>query len=156
MRKIIIMFFVCFSFADISFSQNNYNWITPNKTYLKLFINDDGIYRISSADFSNAGITPSGLDPRTVKVLYKGNQIPIYFKGEDDGSFDGNDYLDFYGIRNYGGPTPHRDAYSNDVIYTIDEYFNQYSDTSIYWIEWGGSNGLRMERSCIRFFCKFP
>ncbi|MEZ4689446.1 MAG: hypothetical protein R3A12_04410 [Ignavibacteria bacterium] len=68
MRKIILAIIVCFLIADNSFSQsNNYNWITPNKTYLKLYINDDGVYRINKVDFENAGISTSGLDPRTVK-----------------------------------------------------------------------------------------
>ena len=156
MRKIILALIICFSIADSSFSQNNYNWITPNKTYLKLYINDDGIYRISSADFSNAGINPGTVVPRTVKVFYKGNEIPIFFQGEEDGNFDASDYFDFYGVRNSGGPTKHRDANSNVVIYTTDEYYNLYSDTSAYWIGWEGSNGSRMERSSFVAPVNFP
>ncbi len=141
MRKIIFALIICFSLADSSFSQNNYNWITPNKTYLKLYINEDGIYRINSTDFTNAGINPGSVVPRTVKVYYKGSEIPIFFQGEEDGSFDAADYFDFYGVRNAGGPTKHRDANSNIVIYTTDEYYNLYSDTSAYWVGWEGSNG---------------
>ncbi|MDQ3021275.1 MAG: C25 family cysteine peptidase [Bacteroidota bacterium] len=147
MKKIIFTFIISFLFVNFSFSQNNYNWITPNKTYLKLLVNDNGIYRINRSDFASAGVNTSGIDPRTVKVLYKGNEIPVHFQGEDDGSFDENDYIDFYGKRNFGGPTPHRNANSNANVYTIDEYYNQYSDTSIYWIGWDGSNGLRMQTS---------
>ena len=33
--------------------------------------------------------------------------------------------------------------YSNNVIYTTDEYLNLYSDTSAYFVGWGGANGLR-------------
>ena len=147
MRKLHLILLVCMLYAGNSFSQNNYNWITPNKTYLKLLIHEDGIYRINSSDFSNAGITTSGIDPRTVKILYKGVQLPIYFQGENDGTFDPADFFDFYGKRNYGGLTPRRDGFSNQIIYTVDEYYNQYSDTNVYWIDWGGSNGLRMETS---------
>ena len=156
MRKLILAIFVCFFLTNNSFSQNNYNWITPNKTYLKLSVIDDGIYRINKVDFENAGISTSGLDPRTVKVMYNGSQLPVFFQGEDDGTFDNNDYLDFYGKRNYGGPTPHRDAFSNVVAYTVDEYYNLYSDTNTYWIDWGGSNGLRMERSVFVAPVNFP
>ena len=136
----------CISFVNNSNSQN-YNWITPNKTYLKLYISNDGIHRINSADFSSAGVNPSGIDPRTVKVLYKGNPIPIYFEGEDDGVFNDNDFFDFYATRNYGGLTAHRNGSTNSNVYTTNEYFNLYSDTSIYWIDWGEDNGLRMQRS---------
>lgn len=156
MRKLILLSIVCFSFINNSFSQNNYNWITPNKTYLKLLITDDGIYRINSIDFTNAGINPSTIDPRTIKVLYKGNQLPIYFEGEDDGIFNPNDFFDFFGNRNYGGLTPHLDGFSNSVVYTTDEYYNFYSDTNAYWIDWGGSNGARMPKSSYVSSVNYP
>ncbi|MBS1516778.1 MAG: hypothetical protein JSS91_01685 [Bacteroidetes bacterium] len=141
MKKI---FFICifqFILAGSLLSQN-YNWITPNKTYLKLYIADDGIYRIDRNDFTNAGINTAGLDPRTVKLYNKGVQLPIYFSGEQDGSFDANDYFDFYGKRNYGGIVNTYDA-NNNIFYTTDEYYNDYSDTNVYWIDWGGALGTR-------------
>lgn len=157
MRKLLLAIVAIFLIADNSNSQvNNFNWITPNKTYLKLHINDDGIYRINKVDFENAGISTSSIDPRTVKVLYLGTQLPIFFQGEDDGTFDNTDYFDFYGKRNYGGPTPHRDGFSNNVVYTIDEYYNQFSDTNSYWVGWDGDNGLRMERSVFTTPNNFP
>ena len=154
-KKTLVLLILVISFADVALSQN-FNWITPNKTYLKLFVNDDGIYRINKSDFTGAGVSTTGLDPRTVKVLYKGNQIPVYFSGEDDGTFDDNDFLDFYGERNYGGPTKHLDANSNTNLYTTNEYYNLFSDTSVYWVDWGGSNGLRMSRSTYNAQENFP
>jgi hypothetical protein len=123
-------------------NSQNYNWITPNQTYLKMFIAEDGMYRIDKNDFVNAGISTTGIDPRTVKVYYKGNQIRIYFQGEQDGVFDENDYFDFYGQRNYGGLTNTYDVNGN-LAYITDEYYNIYSDTSAYFIGWGGSYGTR-------------
>ncbi|MEO6695814.1 MAG: C25 family cysteine peptidase [Ignavibacteria bacterium] len=149
MKTIIYLFIVWLSFVNVSMSQN-YNWITPNKTYLKLFINSDGVNRINRSDFTTAGVDPTGIDPRTIKVLHKGDQVPSYFEGEEDGIFNENDFLDFYAKRNYGGPTAHRDANTNINIYTTYEYFDLYSDTSIYWIEWDGSNGQRMQRSTFQ------
>lgn len=139
--KLKFYVFVLLLISSLSFAQN-YNWITPNQVYLKLYIADDGIYRINKVDFTNAGVNPDAIDPRTVKVYYKGNQIPIYFSGEDDGTFNDVDFFDFFGKRNYGGLT---NAYSsnNDVVYVTDEYFNFYSDTSAYWIGWGGAYGAR-------------
>lgn len=123
----------------------NYNWITPNTSYLKLYVIDDGIYRINKSDFINAGINPNGIDPRTVKLFYKGNQQLVYFKGESDGVFNDSDYIDFYGKRNYGGlTTTYKESGGTNVVdYVTDEFFNLYSDTSVYWIGWGGSFGLR-------------
>ena len=96
-RKFFIPLFLLFAFvSDYSFSQNQ-NWISPNTTYLKLYVINDGMVRISRSDFTNAGINTSSINPRTVKLYNKGIQIPVYFKGEEDGVFNDNDYLDFYG-----------------------------------------------------------
>jgi hypothetical protein len=135
------LLFILFLVANLSTAQN-YNWITPNQTYLKMYVANDGMYRIDKNDFVNAGITVTSIDPRTVKVYYKGVQTPIYFYGEQDGVFNDTDYFDFYGTRNYGGLTNAYDI-NNNAIYTTDEYFNLYSDTSAYFIGWGGANGLR-------------
>ncbi|HMS65150.1 MAG TPA: C25 family cysteine peptidase [Ignavibacteria bacterium] len=147
MKKTTFLAIICLFMTNSLFSQNNYNWITPNRTYLKLYTNTDGIQRINKSDFTNAGINTSGLDPRTVKVLYKGNEIPIFFQGENDGVFDDADYFDFYGKRNSGGLTNFLDANSNATVYTNNEYNDLFTDTSVYWAEWGGSNGLRMQVS---------
>lgn len=104
---------------------------------------EDGIYRINTSDFNAAGISTNGIDPRTVKVFNKGSQIPIYFEGESDGVFNAADYFDFYGTRNYGGLTKTYDE-NNTLVYESNEYYNLYSDTNAYWIEWDGANGLRM------------
>ncbi len=146
MRKAISIFFLFNSF--VIFSQN-YGWITPNKNYLKLFVIEDATYRINKNNFVQNGINTSNIDPRTVKVFYKGNEVPIYFEGEQDGSFDDNDFLDFYGTRNRGGLTnTYKDESGTMVVhYTTEEFYNQYSDTSVYWIGWDGANGIRYTNS---------
>lgn len=141
MRRIIFLITVLLLLSKLSYSQN-FNWITPNKNYLKLSVADDGMYRISRTDFTNAGISTASIDPRTVKVYNKGSEIPIYFLGEGDGVFDANDYFDFYGTRNYGGLTKYYTV-DNALYYTKDEYFNNYSDTNVYWVGWDGNNGIR-------------
>ena len=141
MNRLLFLILILVFSVNFSFSQN-YNWITPNKNYLKLSVVDDGIYRISRTDFTNAGISTASIDPRTVKVYNKGSEIPLYFVGENDGVFDVNDYFDFYGTRTYGGLTKYYTV-DNALYYTKDEYFNMYSDTNVYWVGWDGSNGIR-------------
>jgi hypothetical protein len=156
MKKSTYLIIICLFMTNTLFSQNNYNWITPNKTYLKLYINTDGIERIDKTDFTGAGINTSGIDPRSIKVLYKGNEIPIYFQGENDGVFDDADYFDFYGKRNAGGLTNFLDANTNNTVYTNNEYNDLFTDTSIYWVEWGGANGIRMQVSQYNSSVNFP
>jgi len=145
MNKYFYSLIALLFFSNFSFSQN-YNWITPNKAYLKLSVVDDGIYRITRTDFTNAGISTATIDPRTVKVYNKGVQIPIFFQGESDGVFDASDYFDFYGTRVYGGPSKHYNV-NNGVAYTKDEYYSYYSDTNAYWVGWDGINGQRFINS---------
>ncbi len=131
----------CLILFQNSYSQNP-NWITPGKTYLKMYIAQDAMYRINRTDFTNAGIDPNVVDPRTVKVYNKGTQIPLYFEGEGDGTFDSPDFFDFYGERNYGGPTKYYDEVGT-LQYTLNEYYDLYSDTNVYWVDWGGAVGTR-------------
>lgn len=146
-KEFLLLSALLFTISSVSVAQN-YNWITPGRTYLKMYSSDDGVNRIDKADFTSAGITVSTIDPRTVKVYFKGSQIPIYFSGESDGVFNDVDYFDFYGTRNRGGITITYNE-NNVLAYTTDEYFNQYSDTNTYWIEWGGKNGNRFASSAF-------
>ncbi len=146
MRSYRLLFIFLISiFAICQASAQNYNWITPNKVYLKTYISGNGMFRISKNDFINAGVNTSSIDPRTVKVLNAGTQLPIYFSGESDGVFNDGDYFDFYGKRLNGGPTITYTE-NNVPIYTTNEYYNLYSDTNAYWIDWGGANGLRYQQ----------
>jgi len=152
--KTICFLVILLAVTTNSFAQN-YNWITPGRTYLKMYVADDGIYRIGKTDFTNAGISVSTIDPRTVKVYFKGSQIPIYFSGEQDGVFNDIDFFDFYGTRNYGGIT---NTYSehNIVVYTTNEFYNQYSDTNSYWVDWNGINGTRFSTSSFTTLNHYP
>ena len=119
--RYFIAVFILLSGAVLS---QNFNWITPNKTYLKMYVSGDGINRVTRNEFTNSGINTSNIDPRTVKVYFKGSEIPVYFEGEQDGSFDANDFIDFYGHRNYGGlTTTYLASFGPTVFdYSTDEY----------------------------------
>jgi hypothetical protein len=154
LRKFTFLIFLFLT--NLCFSQN-YNWITPNKTYLKLFIFKDGICRINKNDFIQAGVQVN-FDPRTVKVFQKGAQIPIYFEGESDGIFNDSDFFDFYGTRNYGGLTnTYKESNGTLVVdYVTDEYYNLYSDTNVYWVGWDGIQGLRVGISTYTITNPYP
>ncbi len=69
--------------------------------------------------------------------------IPIYVQGENDGSFDAPDFIEFAGIRNM------EDNYREISILgePYKEYLGRYTDTTIYWLTWGGEMGLRVSIS---------
>lgn len=119
---------------------NNFSWIDFNKTYLKLGVNKDGIYRIRKADLVSFGIDVSKIPSNTYKLFYKGKELPIYI--ENQGTYlEGEGYIEFVGRKNWG--ENYREVSSSGMGY--NEYLNRYSDTSIYWLTWGGENGLRID-----------
>lgn len=116
------------------------DWIDYSKQYIKMGIAQDGIYQISSSDLTNLGINLNDVNPKTLKLFIKGQQVPIFVSGEDDLVFNENDFIEFWGTKNYE---------SNDyrkVVQTGEDYINylnRYSDTTITWLTWGGDDGLR-------------
>jgi len=141
-HKMIILLLFLYPWASLA---QNYNWIVPNTDYLKVYIIQDGIYRIYKQDFINSGINANNIDPRTIKLYFKGTEIPIYFNGQSDGIFNDTDYFDFYAQRNYGGVINTYKEVNGQLIvdYVTNEFYDPYSDTAVYWIGWGGSYGLR-------------
>jgi len=104
------------------------DWFDPARPYLKLHIAKDGLYKLEQADFVSAGVDPNSVNPRTLKLYHRGTQVPIHVEGEFDGKLNEGDYLEFYGERNYGK----------------GQFFDRYTDTSAYWLTWGGAEGIRM------------
>jgi len=94
---------------------------SPTAT-LKIGVTKDGLYKLTYSNLTGAGLDPSSIDPRTIKVSNRGTEIPIYVQGESDGVFDPTDYILFYG----------------SAITDI------YTTRNVYWLTAGGSNGQRM------------
>jgi hypothetical protein len=103
----------------------------PDQDYgqYKLMVEKDGLYRITYSDLQVAGIDPTTFDPKSLKIYLKGEQIPIYVQGESDHSFDIDDYILFW------GQFP-RGTYTYTYIY---------SKTNVYWLDWGGVDGVRVQ-----------
>ncbi len=116
------------------------NWIDYDKSYLKIGTATDGLVRVTKSDLENLNISASIIDPRTFKLYESGKEKRIYVNGESDGVFDDNDYIEFWGSKNYN-------TISSRIINTnnedYNEYLNRYTDTTFYFLCWGGNYGLR-------------
>jgi hypothetical protein len=113
---------------------SNSSWIDFSRTYLKLGTNADGIYRIIKADLINNGIDPASIPLNTFQLYLKGIQIPIIVV-DSSGVLK---YIEFFGKRNWGDN--YKETSGPNEAYK--EYLNRYSDTTIYWLTWGGGNGI--------------
>ena len=84
----------------------------PDETRLRISVRDRGIYRISGRDLEQAGVDLGAIGPDQLRLLYGGGkplplesiQPPLVLREEplvletgDDGHFDPDDYLLFFG-----------------------------------------------------------
>ncbi len=120
--------------------QKTDEWINYDNTYVKIGVAQDGVYRFDYNDLVSSGVSLNGINPQTFKFFNKGELIPIYVHGETDGTFDPGDFIEFAGIRNMGGN--YRKVSTQGEPY--NEYLGRYTDTTIYWLTWGGEYGLRV------------
>lgn len=131
------------------------NSVLANGKWVRFETPEEGIYKITRNQLSSFGIDPNTVDPRTIKIYNNGGKIlpelqsaprpvdlvenAILVVGEDDGKFDANDYILFYGR----GTT----FFDYDVDgKTIKRFKHPYSKSNYYWITSGGSPGKRMNR----------
>lgn len=118
------------------------NWIDYNSTYLKFGVGKDGVYRVTKSLLLLAGVPVTTVDPRTFKLFESGKEIKIFVKGQDDGSFDDNDYIEFWGRKNYP-KISYRTINQDDKEY--NEFLNRYTDSTIYFLSWNGNQGNRID-----------
>lgn len=114
-----------------------------------------GIYKITKSFLESAGINLSGVDPRTIKMYGNGGEllpenmaagrpsdlteIAILIQGEEDGHFDAQDYILFYGKSVNSWVT-------DQGAGGFRHYINYYSKSNYYWIRLNTTGfGKRMQ-----------
>ncbi|MEZ4821494.1 MAG: hypothetical protein R2942_03415 [Ignavibacteria bacterium] len=99
-------------------------------------------------------VNTAGINPKTIKIYGNGGaELPydnmkfapvdllenrIFVEGENDGQFNDNDYILFY------GRSPNDWEYDS-ISKTYRHVINHYSKVNYYWFTYGGADGLRME-----------
>lgn len=123
-------------------------------TWLKYYIRQTGVQRITAAMLRQQGIDPASIDPRTIKIYGNGpGMLPkpnsefriddlrenaIVITGESDGRFDEGDEIFFYG-------KSQQDVWVYDsVTNTYAHSLNIFTDETAYFLTFGGSPGKRI------------
>lgn len=111
------------------------NWQPPAHTdqAYKIKIRKEGIYKLDYSFISaNTTLPVDTLDPRNLRLFLKGNEIPMYVSGEQDGIFNNTDAIYFYGRGQTG---------ENDTgVWQKGDF----TDDNVYWLMIGTQNGARM------------
>lgn len=124
------------------FSQPYYNsWINFNQQYFKFKIAENGLYRIDSLTLFNAGVPINTVNPRNIQLFARGQEIPLYIEGENDGVMNSTDYIEFYAEKNNGWFD--EGFYSSSTLHP-NPYYSLINDTINYFFTWNSSvNNLR-------------
>jgi hypothetical protein len=122
--------------------------------WYKLKVSEDGLYKIDKSFIEDLGLNVAEIDPRKIQIYGNGGgmlpehnaefryddlvQNSIYVSGEDDGSFDSNDFVVFY------AEAPHRwelDSISQKFVHVL----NIYDDNNYCYFHVGSEFGKRVE-----------
>ncbi len=124
------------------------NSVLATGSWFKFKVEKTGVYKLDKTFLNSLGMNTDGIDPRNIKVYgHGGKSLPLLSRktlffdipenaiqviGEDDGSFDGGDYVLFYGSNTQG------------YVRENDSNLNPYSDDSYYYVTADGAPGKRV------------
>ncbi len=129
MKKHLFFLFVIFnSFYGNSQPLGN-EWIKPNQTYYKIKIAQQGVFKIDSATLIQFGVNLNGINPNKFQIFKNGEEVSCFVKGENDGVFNADDYLLFYGNKNDGVLDAELYKNATDQPHQLNSL---YTDTAIY------------------------
>ncbi|MEH6763794.1 MAG: type IX secretion system sortase PorU [Aequorivita antarctica] len=124
------------------------NSVLATGQWFKFKVEKTGVYKLDKNFLNSLGMNTDGIDPRNLKVYGNGGKslpllnrrteffdIPenaVQVVGEEDGSFDGGDFILFYGTNTEG------------YVRENDSNLNPYSDDSYYYVTADGAPGKRI------------
>lgn len=133
-----------------AYSQNS---VLSEGTWFKLLVNETGIHKITYDNIVNWGINPVLINPQNIRIYGNGNgMLPesndefryndlqensIFISGEEDGNFDQEDYILFYGE----GST---EWGFNEETALFEHTVNLYSDVTCYFLNYDLGEGKRI------------
>jgi hypothetical protein len=131
-------------------TQNNIsNSVLSTGQWFRFYIDETGVFKLTKSFLSSLGINTNAVDPRTIKIFGNGGRMlpllnsanypfdvvenAVKFIGEEDGSFDSNDYILFYGE----GPKTYSEESETNL--------NLYTDKTYYYVNISSGAGKRIQ-----------
>ncbi|GAB4491584.1 MAG: hypothetical protein OHK0019_12020 [Saprospiraceae bacterium] len=107
-------------------------WIDFSKTYFKIKVADDGVYRLDYQMLASSGF-PVGSVPASQWRLYRyGQQEPVFVT--TDGIFGMQDFLEFFGEKNRDGVDKY--LFGNADEENLNPWYSLFNDTTAYYLTW--------------------
>ena len=140
-RQILVLLFLAHALAAYAQSRFGNEWIRTGQKYLKVSVNQAGIYRVGYDDIKAADASFLQTNPAGWQLFFRGQEIAIRVVGQQDGSFDAQDYVEFYGESNDGS----QDSLLYRPQQRLHPYQSLFSDKSAYFLTIGSAPaGKRM------------
>jgi hypothetical protein len=98
-------------------------WMLAAGPAMRFFIQEAGWYRVTQPHLVAAGMNPR-INPRYLQLFVEGVEQPMVVRGEKDGRFGPQDFIEFYGT---GLDTP-------------------FTESRVYWLAVGSRPGKRVEK----------
>ena len=107
----------------------------------KIVIDITGWYGLTQDVLVDSGVDIKDIDPSTIRLWNKEDEVLVFIEGDEDASFDKNDQIIFYGEKNRSleGAVFDNNFYTND---------------NVYWLTWNGEQGRRYMTESV--FPTFP
>ncbi|GAB3819484.1 hypothetical protein GCM10028895_17990 [Pontibacter rugosus] len=116
-------------------------WIDYSKTYFKLKVTADGLYKLDYTYLKNLGLENE--NPQHLQLFRRGKEVAIYVAGEADGSLDAQDFLEFYGEKNNG--VLDQELFKNP-LHQVHQLHSMYTDTAAYFLTLNPAGGNKRMR----------
>jgi len=145
--KKITSFEVAYTLKKQQRSNQSYksNSVLATGTWYKFSVDTTGVYKLDRDFLNNLGLNTGSINPKNISIYGNGGHLlpykigdfryddlqenAIYVAGEEDGSFDSNDYLLFYAI----GP----DSWKHDnTLESVEHVRNPYTDKAYYFVNY--------------------
>ncbi|MDP3147694.1 MAG: C25 family cysteine peptidase [Ignavibacteria bacterium] len=96
-------------------------WYNPQQNWLKLYLKNEGVYRVSYSDLTNIN-SPAlqNIDVKKIRVFNDGEEIPLELNDVDkDSIFNNDDYFQFIGKVATPSPYSKLNIYNNSSVYWL-------------------------------------
>lgn len=130
-----ILGFLTLLFLPIALQAQRYGneWIRYDQAYYKIRLNNPGITRLLANDFAER----SSINPKNLQLFCNGKEVPIYVYGEQDNSFDEQDFIEFYAERTDGSLDS--GLYALGQHQQLNPYQSLYPNDAVYFLTWGNT-----------------
>ncbi len=116
-------------------------WIDYGKTYYKIGITTDGVYRIPAASLAAAGIPASSISGQDFRMYHNGQQTALFISS-GNAPLGSTDFIEFYAQKNRDEVDRH--LFDNPDRDNLNPHYSMFTDTAAYFLTWAGTGtGLR-------------